>query len=373
MVPAALPLLTSRDRDGARRLVESQGLAFEDGCDDVVGIHDEGRLVATAARAGYVLEMFAIDEAWQGGETLGRLVTALVELGSRAGHDSLFVYTRPAYAASFEACNFKLLVECGAAALLEFGGGIERYLRACRAGVPAAEGKADTGRLDTGRLDARGASVPAADTAARGLDGRGAPGALPATRGAIVLNGNPFTRGHQYLVETAAARVDWLYLFVVREERSAFPFAARLEMARRGVAHLPNVAVLDTSRYAVSAGTFPSYFLRRHDEAARVQMEVDARLFGARLAPGLAVGRRFVGDEPYCEATRAYNAVLSRVLPEYGVALDVVPRAGDETGYFSATRVRAALAADDWQTVERLVPPTTLALLRDEKSGWAPA
>ena len=62
MVPAALPLLTSRERNDARQLVESQGLSFEDGCDDIVGIHDGGRLVATAARAGYVLKMFAIDD-----------------------------------------------------------------------------------------------------------------------------------------------------------------------------------------------------------------------------------------------------------------------------------------------------------------------
>ncbi len=124
------------------------------------------------------------------------------------------------------------------------------------------------------------------------------------------------------------------------------------------------MVLLDTSRYAVSAGTFPSYFLRQHDEASRLQMEVDARLFGARIAPAFGITRRFVGDEPYCDTTRAYNAALERVLPEYGVALEIVPRAGDATGAFSATRVRAALAAGDWETVARLVPEPTLALLR---------
>jgi [citrate (pro-3S)-lyase] ligase len=336
MAPAALPLLTFRDRDEARRLVERAGLSFEDGCDDVVGIHDEGRLVATAARAGYVLKMFAIDEAWQGGDTLGQLVTALADLARRAGHDALFVYTRPAQAPSFQACNFRLLLTCGEVALLEYGGGLDRYLDGYRHFREALSGR-----------DAR-------------------PGA---EAGAVVINGNPFTLGHQSLVEHAAARLKRLYLFVVREDRSVFPFDVRYKLARDGIAHLRNVVLLDTSRYAVSAGTFPSYFLRHHDEASRLQMEVDARLFGAHLAPAFGIARRFVGEEPFCETTRAYNDVLARVLPEYGVALDVVPRSGDQEGAFSATRVRAALAAGDWEAAARAVPRTTLAFLRSREGA----
>jgi [citrate (pro-3S)-lyase] ligase len=179
------------------------------------------------------------------------------------------------------------------------------------------------------------------------------------------LNGNPFTLGHQYLVETAARQVERLFVFVVREEGSAFPFAARYRMAVDGTSHLPNVVVLDTSRYAVSAATFPSYFLRRHDERARLQMEVDARLFGRHLAPAAGITRRFVGHEPYCETTAAYNAAMAAVLPEYGVELVEIERArGADGGFVSATRVRAALASADWESVARLVPPTTLAILR---------
>lgn len=326
MVPAALPLLTSRERDEARRLIESQGLVFEDGCDELVGIYDGGRLAATAARAGYVLKMFAIDEALQGGDALGRLTTALVESGRRAGHGALFVYTRPQHAASFEACGFRLLVAAGEVTLLEHGGGLEAYLHE-----------------QQGRVEA----LP-----------------HPNRAGAIVVNGNPFTRGHLYLAETAAARVERLFLFIVREDRSVFPFAVRHRMAREATAHLANVVLLDTSRYAVSAGTFPSYFLRKDDDAARLQMQVDARLFGQHIAPAFGIGRRFVGHEPYCPTTAAYNEVMAAVLPQYGVQLEVIPRVGDETGFFSATRVRAALEAGDWATIARLVPPTTLALLR---------
>lgn len=360
MLPAALALLTSGERDEARRLIEAQGLSFEEGCDELVGIYQDGRLVATAARAGYVLKMFAIDEDCQGGDALGQLTTTLVDSGRRAGHEALFVYTRPQHAASFEACGFRLLVACGEVALLEHGGGLAAYLDGYRHFREALSGR----------------------DAVKGDEA-----------GAVVVNANPFTRGHQHLVETAAARVKRLYLFVVRENRSVFPFDVRYKLVRDGVAHLRNVVLLDTSRYAVSAGTFPSYFLkpgareRAGDASARrpcqaegsaqahathierLQMEVDARLFGAHIAPAFGIGRRFVGEEPYCETTAAYNEILGRILPEYGVALDVMPRIGDGTGFISATRVRAALRAGDLQTVARQVPNTTLAFLRSHEGA----
>jgi [citrate (pro-3S)-lyase] ligase len=317
----ALPLLTSRERAEARRLVESQGLAYE-ACDDVVGVYEGDRLVATGARAGEVLKLFAIDGAHQGGETLGGLIDGLEELARAGGRDVLLVFTRPEQTSSFTACGFRLLAACGEAALLEHGGGLGAYL-AAHAGLRRA-----------------------------------------GANGAVVVNGNPFTLGHLHLVETAASRVDALYLFVVREDRSVFPFEARLAMAQGATAHLPNVVVLDTSRYAVSAATFPSYFLRRADRAARVQMEVDATLFAARLAPAFSITCRFVGEEPYCETTAAYNAVLADVLPAHRVALEVIPRAGDEGGLISASRVRAALARGDVKGASRLVPAATAAFLR---------
>jgi [citrate (pro-3S)-lyase] ligase len=327
MVPTAVPLLTAGEAADARRLIESQDLTFEPGCDDLVGIYDGGRLVAAAARAGYVLKMFAIEPAYQGGEVLGALATALADLGRRAGHDSLFLFTRPEHAASFEQCHFRLLVASGPVTLLECGPGLPAYLEATR------------------------------------------PLRRPGLNAAVVVNGNPFTRGHQYLVEKAVDHADTLYLFVVREDRSVFPFDVRVRLARDATAHLPRVVVLDTSRYAVSAGTFPAYFLRARDEKARLQMELDIRLFATRIAPEFDIRARVVGHEPYCEATAAYNRVMGDLLPLFGIDLVEIRRAGDDQGFFSASRVRAALAAGDADTVARLVPPSTLAFLRSAEGA----
>lgn len=310
----------------ARALVEAQGLAFEPPVDDLAGLYEAGRLVACGARLGYVLKMLVVAPSHQGTDALGILVTRLVEGARAAGEDTVFVFTPPRNAGSFEALNFRLLAAEGESALLEFGPGFGAYLEAA------------------------------------------APLRAPGRNGAVVINGNPFTLGHLHLVERAAAQVDRLYVFIVREDRSAFPFEVRFRLAREATRHLPGVTVLDTSRYAVSAGTFPAYFLKRLDAVARAQMRLDARLFADRIAPAFHVARRFVGEEPLCPATAAYNEALAEVLGPAGIQLEVVPRLASGGRPISATRVRAALADEDLETLGDLVPPATLAFLRSPEA-----
>jgi [citrate (pro-3S)-lyase] ligase len=321
----AVPLLSDHDRLEARRLIESEGLRFETDADDIVGLYDGDRLVATGSRTGYVLKMLAVAPSHQGGEALGELVTLLMQRGMDVGHETFFVYTRPDHVTTFERLNFRLLVTHTMAALLEIGPGIREYLGMHRALM------------------------------------------RPGENGAIVVNGNPFTLGHLHLAETAARRVERLYLFVVREDRSVFPFAVRFRLAQEATAHLPNVVVLETSRYAVSAGTFPSYFLRRLDDAALAQMQLDVRLFASVLAPPFSVRARFVGDEPYCATTAAYNRTMEEVLGEYGIAWTQIPRLAQDDAAISASRVRERLGRGDLDGVASWVPPVTMAFLRSRE------
>ena len=305
----------------ARAFIEAQGLAFEAGFDDLVGLYDQGQLVACGARQGYVLKMFAIAPSHQGSGVLGELVTQLLLSGLAAGQDSLFVFTRPQTAPSFQSLNFRLLVTHGTAALLEHGPGLEAYLAA------------QAGCIHPGR------------------------------NGAVVINGNPFTLGHLHLVEFAAQRVDHLYVFVVREDVSVFPFATRFRLAQLATAGLANVHVLDTSRYAVSAGTFPAYFLKRLEDLAPAQMQLDLRLFAQHIAPRFHVACRFAGAEPLCPTTATYNQVMAEVLPECGLQWIEVPRLQAGGQPISATRVRQALADCDFVALKTLVPPATLEFL----------
>jgi [citrate (pro-3S)-lyase] ligase len=315
-------LLTSADAGRARVFIEAQGLTFEPPFEDLVGVFEAGELVATGARDRDVLKMIAIDPAAQGGSLLGAVVSELARRGHAAGHDALFVFTRPTSVASFEALGFALLASGGRAALLEHGRGLPRWLEACRGEVRAG------------------------------------------VNGAAVVNCNPFTLGHRHLLEQAAAAVDTLYVFVVREDRSAFPFDVRLRLVREGTADLPNVRVLDTSRYAVSAVTFPAYFLERAADAAAVQAELDLLLFGLHIAPFFGVKRRYFGAEPFCATTRAYNAAMHRVLPRLGIDAVEIARNEMRGSAISASSVRTALRDGDLASALQLVPETTASFLR---------
>ncbi len=318
-------LLSSGDRGKARAFIEKQGLAFEPGFDNLVGVFDGPELVAVGARERNVLKMLAIEPSRQSGGLLGELVSELVRLGLGAGHDCLFVFTRPENATSFESLNFTLLANHGRVALLEYGNHLSKYLEAHRPLVREGE------------------------------------------NGAAVMNCNPFTKGHRYLAEEAAKRVGTLYLFVVREDRSAFPFEARFRLVREGTKDLTNVLVLDSSHYAVSAITFPAYFLKECDPVAAIQMELDLLVFAGRIAPFFHVKRRFFGDEPYCATTRCYNDAMRRVLPPWGIEPVEIERKKAGADWISASRVRAALGRNDLAGLDELVPETTLAyLLSDE-------
>lgn len=311
----------------ARDFIEKNGLSFEEGYDELVGIHEGGELVAVGARAGNILKMLAVEPSRQGGTLLGEITTSLIERGFSAGFDSLFVFTKPEYAVIFESLNFSLLASHDRVALLEYGGGLERWLSShhhqFREGV----------------------------------------------NGAVVMNCNPFTLGHLHLVETASRHTDNLYLFVVREDLSVFPFAVRFRLVEEGVRAIPNVIVLDTSSYAVSGVTFPTYFLKGDKQIAQIQMELDLTLFALRIAPFFRITRRFVGSEPFCQTTGCYNEAMKRLLPIHGVEVTEVERKRSDTGVISASVVREMLRRGDLSSLEALVPETTLSYLRSEAAA----
>ena len=170
------------------------------------------------------------------------------------------------------------------------------------------------------------------------------------------MNCNPFTLGHRYLIEQAAKQVERLFVMVVREDCSLFAYAERKAMVEQGVAHLKNVTVIDGSEYAISQATFPTYFLKRLDDAADTQMLLDLDLFRRHIAPALGATVRFVGTEPTDRLTRRYNQLMHEVLAD----VRETARLEKEGNAVSASRVRKAMEQGDMSTIRQLVPPTTL-------------
>ena len=191
------------------------------------------------------------------------------------------------------------------------------------------------------------------------------------TAGAIVMNCNPFTYGHRFLIETAMQQVEALYIFVVEEDKSVFPFADRFEMVKQGVADLKGeICVLPSGKYIISKDTFSQYFEKDKKIEDIVNMDFDVHIFGEVVCKELGISKRFAGEEPSDAVTRAYNGTMAKILPQYQVEFVEIPRKRLPDGEFiSATKARYLLGCGRWEALSNLLPDTTLCILQRGKSN----
>lgn len=184
--------------------------------------------------------------------------------------------------------------------------------------------------------------------------------------GAIVMNCNPFTLGHRYLIEYAASRVAVLYIFAVQEDRSFFPFEDRIELIRRGTADFKNVVVLPSGNFIISSLTFTDYFGKSKLQEKKIDASLDLEIFGRYIAPALGITVRFAGEEPIDKVTMQYNEQMQKILPRYGIKFVVIPRKKAEGEVISASRVRQLLKTKNFVAIKQLVPETTYNYLLDK-------
>lgn len=180
--------------------------------------------------------------------------------------------------------------------------------------------------------------------------------------GAIVMNCNPFTNGHLYLIETASLEVELLYIFVVEEDKSFFPFEERIELVKRGTSHLKNVCVCRSGTLMISSLTFPGYFVKDNPEQTDIDSTSDVEIFSRIIAPTLGISVRFVGEEPIDYVTREYNEKMKEILPLFGVEVIEIPRKSLDTEKdvpISASLVRRYLQVHDFEKIKEMVPFTT--------------
>ena len=313
---------------GAMRTVwcnflSSVGLEADDNLEQTVLVWDDEELIATGSRQGNLLKCLAVSPSRQGEGLLATVLSALRQEAFRAGHRHLFLYTKPKNIDLFTPLFFYPVAQTERVLLMED----QKY--GIRNFVDSLQPEKQAGTI-----------------------------------GAIVMNCNPFTRGHQYLITTAAQACDHLYVFVLSEDQSFFTAKDRMEMVKLGTAHIPNVTVLPTGPYLISSATFPTYFLKDREAAPQVQCELDIQIFARYFAPAFSITRRYVGTEPLSPLTNQYNDALKAILPTYGIAVEELPRLECGGLPISASAVRAALEAKDWAAVAQLVPETTLRYLQ---------
>ncbi|HEY9053823.1 MAG TPA: [citrate (pro-3S)-lyase] ligase [Rectinemataceae bacterium] len=329
-----------------RALLSSRGLSVPGGEDRVLGLFEQDRLLATGSITGKTLVGIAVDRSIEGEGGAAAILSALISSAVASGLRHLFLYTLSKEASRFANLGFSPISSVPeGAALLEWGSPcIRDWLRELKR---ASEGK-------------------------------------PHGAGALVVNCNPFTLGHRKLVEFAASNSPWLYIFVVEEDKSIFPFSTRYELVKRGTADLKNISVLPGGPYIISSATFPTYFIRpepgkESERAVAMHADLDLAVFREHIAPALNISTRYVGTEPYCPTTAAYNRAMKSVLSPgprresslAGPALEVVemPRFTIEGTPVSASRVRDLLRSGKIDEATALLPASTIAWLESPEAS----
>jgi len=181
--------------------------------------------------------------------------------------------------------------------------------------------------------------------------------------GSIVMNCNPFTLGHRYLIEESARKVTQLIVFVVEEDKSIFPFVDRLELVKQGTADLPNVTVVPSGGFIISQTTFGAYFEKDSRQEETIDPTMDVEIFALFIAPALGITIRFAGEEPLDRVTRQYNEAMQLILPKYGIDFEVIRRKESGGAVISASRVRKLLQTKEFDQISQIVPKTTLDYL----------
>ena len=343
---------TPRQRQRIEAFLKRNALRIDDMNYYAAMLDDDGEMIAGGGLKDDVIKCVAVDDAHKGEAIANTLVSHLISHANQEGYGCIKLFTKPKNRQLFESLSFRLLAEAPEAILMETGiGGISNTVEALKKIKEESEKykeynkeckedskkcKENTSYLNTSTPQHLNTTPP-----------RG---------GVVVMNCNPFTLGHRYLIEQAAKQVERLYVMVVKEDCSIFAYTERKAMVEQGVADIENVSVIDGSDYAISRATFPTYFLKRLDDAADTQMLLDLDLFRRHIAPALGATVRFVGTEPTDQLTRRYNQLMHEALKD----VREINRLEKDGNAVSASRVRKAMEEGDMNTIRQLVPPTTL-------------
>lgn len=333
-----------RQRRQIEMFLQTNGLRYDD-VDYYAAIVDESsdEMIAGGGLKGSVIKCVAVADGHKGEAVANVIVSHLIAKANAEGCQCVKLYTKPDNRQLFESLSFRLIAESPNAILMETGvGGIEKYSEELRV-------KSEELRVKSEELGVKSEELKNDESVV--LNAR-------KPIGVIVMNANPFTLGHRFLVEQSSELVERLYVVVVREDCSMFSYNERKAMVSQGVRDIGNVVVVDGSDYAVSAATFPTYFLKQLSDATDTQIILDLDIYRRRIAPALGATIRFFGSEPTDPLTRRYNELMHQQLGEEHV--HEIQRKQQEGSAISASRVRKAMMEGCLWDAIQLVPPTTI-------------
>lgn len=322
-------LKNEEERKRVHNFLESFGLKLDDDVDYTLVMEIEGEIKATCSKAKNIFKCFAVSDDLRGENVTSTLITSLIDKSFEEGIYHNFIFTKPDKKEVFKSLSFKVLYEAQDAVFLEYGiYDINKSLNKIKEKYNIND------------------SIE---------------------KGALVMNCNPFTLGHRYLIEEASKVCKEVIVFIVEEDKSLFPFEFRYNLVKEGTKDLENVEVIPGGEYIISSATFPTYFIREDDTRSRAHGEIDAGIFGKYFGEKFNIKKRFVGEEPYDEVTRAYNEALKSTLPNHGIELVEIRRKEQGGSFISASRVRELIRQDKFEDAKDLIPTVTFEFLNSEK------
>ena len=302
------------------RILLEEGIRRDKNLDYTCAVYDDDyNIVATGSCFGNTLRCMAVSHEHQGEGLMNEVVSHLVQHEYERGINHLFLYTKCNSAKFFGDLGFYEIVRIADQVVFMENRrtGFSDYLS------------------ELSKSKRYGKNVAA-----------------------LVLNANPFTLGHQYLVEKASAENDVLHVFIVSEDASLVPFDVRKRLVIAGTSHLHNIVYHDTGPYIISSATFPSYFQKDDEAVIESHANLDLEVF-VKIAGALGINARYVGEEPKSLVTGIYNRIMSEKLPEHGIRCVIVPRKTEGGEVISASNVRQAIKENRLEDIRELVPEST--------------
>ncbi|MGL5616862.1 MAG: [citrate (pro-3S)-lyase] ligase [Sarcina sp.] len=319
----------SRDYKMVQAFLEKEQLELDSSVEFTVAILLNEKVIGTGSFDKNILKSIAINEEYRGMGLTNEIVSELINEQYRRGYNHIFVYTKVKNEKIFKNLGFYEIERATDKVILleNNSNGIKNY---CEKLKEETKGKV-------------GEEIAS-----------------------VVVNCNPFTLGHRYLIEKASKENDLVHLFVLWEDKSIFPAKVRLELVEEGLKDLKNVIIHKAEDYIISNATFPTYFIKDKDEAFKSYGLLDAKIFSRYIAKELNITKRYVGTEPSCIVTNRYNTILKNILSINNIELREIERLKIDGEFVSASTVRKLIKEDNFQQIKKLVPKTTFDYLISE-------
>ena len=290
-------------------------------------IRDAGNIIATVSVKKNLIKFFYIDDKYQGEGLAIELINSALEEIIDKGYRSYFVFTKAKNENIFTSLSMDVIEKTEDVILLE--GGFFKY--------------ADW--IETIKKD---------------ID--------KDEYNAIVMNANPLTLGHEYLVDKALEDARDLIIFVLEEDASYFSTRDRYELVKKHYHDNNRVRIYKSGPYIISRATFPTYFLKKDTDRLKVYTELDAKIFARRIAKDLNIKKRYFGTEPIDKVTQKYNEMMKKILSEYGIECEFIERKTIDGEVISASKVRECYE-NDFSACKKYLSSDVYELLEIKRSG----